>query len=87
MGVMTALVKIPWKKIIRYLPGTLHIASEIINHREERTQLVNLKQLEANLKNLEDVLGRLEYQMIFVFWVAIAALILALAALAVALLV
>jgi hypothetical protein len=86
MGVIAALSKVPWKKIIRYLPGTLGIASEIISRREEKTQVVNLRLLESQQKNLADTVSHLESQMIIVFWAAIAAIVLAFAALAVALL-
>jgi hypothetical protein len=86
MGMIAALSKVPWRKIIRYLPGTLGIAGEIISHREEKTQAMNLKQVEAQQKNLADLVGHLESQIILVFWIAVAGLVLAFAALIVAML-
>jgi hypothetical protein len=86
MGITTALAKIPWKRIFRYLPGAIGIAGELMNRSADRSRTDGLKRLEERQKGMTDALELISARLKFVFWVAVAALVAAVAALVVSLL-
>lgn len=85
MKITSALTKIPWFKILRYLPGIIGISGELLQAGRESEQADAIKRIENQQKVIADSIPVLESRIRLVFWIAVAALTIALAALVVAL--
>jgi hypothetical protein len=81
MKIAATLAKLPWNRVLRFLPGVIGIAGEIAARRTELAQADSLKRLEELQHNLEQDVEVLLSRLKVVFWIAAAALAIAVAAL------
>ncbi len=85
MKIFASLAKIPWKNLLRLLPGVLGIAGELMSAQRESAQTDRLKRIEERLDSAIEAVSVLEKRIRLVFWISGAAFTVAAAALLIAL--
>jgi hypothetical protein len=85
MNIAAVLKKVPWKKVVRVIPGALGIAGEYAVRNAEKKKVDALQRIEERQSELEKSVGMLAERVTVLIWAAAAMLVISLAALIIAL--
>jgi hypothetical protein len=85
MTIASVLKKVPWKKVVRVIPGALGIAGEYAVRNVEKKKVDALQRIEEQQSGLERSVSMIAHRVKILMWVAAATLVISLAALIIAL--